>query len=503
MPHVLDAQGQHLNKWKSIPVDYFHQDTDWDDYVALIQQPVAETLEYTDDSFRRLYEVSAGNPYFTNLICQHIFREAIERRDASVATDEVNNGIARAIAEADRNTFQHFWDDGILETGTAALEKSIRRRRVLISVADTLGMFDPAPRDRVLNHSLVRNISAADEELKEFVTRRVLIGDEAYRFKVPLFFRWLRGRGVHDIITTFGDVDAAARERDEQARLQIRPDEVVTLVKSWPPYRGQVLTEDRVRVWLEQFGGHREQRVMFALLRRLRFYSNGVVRTKARDIESVVMRNRVRRIETEKRKRNDVLVSYPDGPGKSGASVAALYADQTGVYVQNVVERGRINEQLLSNKSIQAVLFIDDFVGTGHSAEEQLTQLASDLAKVPQIESLRVVYAALVAFKNGWQRVQDLAAALPIAVEVHCSEILDDGDRCFSTSSRIFPDAGEREIARDLALRYGKVLEKQCPLGYGDLGLAVVFERGCPNNSLPILWSESTSPKWTPLFKRL
>jgi len=503
MPLVLDAQGQHLNKWKSIPVDYFHQETDWDDYVELIQQPVSHTLEYTPDSFPRLYEVSAGNPYFTNLICQHVFRDAIERRDSSVTAGEVNRAIASSISEADRNTFQHFWEDGILDTGTAAQEKSIRRRRVLISVADTASASDAAPRDRILNHPLLRNVSGAEAELKEFVTRRVLTGDDPYRFKVPLFYRWLRGHGVHDLITTFGDLDVAARERDEQAKLQIRSAEIVGLTGSWPPYRGQVITEDRVRAWLEQFGGQREQRAMFTLLRGLRFYSNGLVRAKARDIEAVLTRNLIRRVETEKRKRDDIIVSYPDTVGKSGATAAALYADETGLYVQNVVERGRVNERLIANAGIQAVLFIDDFVGTGHSAEEQLKQLATDLGKVPNIESRRLVYAAFVAFKDGWQRVQDVAGGLPVQIEVHCSEILDDGDRCFSSSSRILVDAAQRDFVRELALRYGKLLEKRNPLGYGDLSLAVVFERGCPNNSLPILWSESSSPKWTPLFKRL
>jgi hypothetical protein len=36
----------------------------------------------------------------------------------------------------------------------------------------------------------------------------------------------------------------------------------------------------------------------------------------------------------------------------------------------------------------------------------------------------------------------------------------------------------------------------------GDGELAVVFERGCPNNSVPILWGEATTPKWMALSRR-
>jgi len=40
------------------------------------------------------------------------------------------------------------------------------------------------------------------------------------------------------------------------------------------------------------------------------------------------------------------------------------------------------------------------------------------------------------------------------------------------------------------------------PQGYGGTELAVVFERGCPNNSVPMLWGEATTPKWMALFRR-
>ena len=36
--------------------------------------------------------------------------------------------------------------------------------------------------------------------------------------------------------------------------------------------------------------------------------------------------------------------------------------------------------------------------------------------------------------------------------------------------------------------------------GWGDCGLLLAYGHGCPNNSLPILWYESTN--WESLFRR-
>ncbi len=54
--------------------------------------------------------------------------------------------------------------------------------------------------------------------------------------------------------------------------------------------------------------------------------------------------------------------------------------------------------------------------------------------------------------------------------------------------------------AMEIAKEKGAISEPRLPLGYGGTELAVVFERGCPNNSVPILWGEATTPKWMALF---
>ena len=504
--HVMDCQGDKLNKWNVVPVDYFTRESDWTDYRELVQRPVGDALEYTDGAMFALHDITAGNPYFTKLVCQRIFRVAVSKRDCHVTRTEITQAIETANRETDRNTFQHFWEDGIFERGPRAAEKSIRRRKILIAISDVLSSQTPASKTKIAEHPLVRNMAALDSDLKEFVTRKILISNvqaDTYDFKVPLFSKWLKGRGIEDVIATFSDLDAALRERQQEEEIKVNAEEIQAVINQWGMYKGQAITEDKVRAWLEQFGGFREQRTMFTLLSELRFYSHMFIRRKMAEIHDAVKRGTIHHIESGKFKRSDILVSYLDNPAKSGSHIARLYVEEASIYVGNVVEKGKLKETLRESENTQALLFLDDFVGTGKSAADYLKEIDAAIADTVRERNIKVVFAAVVAFIEGWKHLEKTVENLSIPIQLHVCEILDETAKCFGENSSIFLDLSQREFAKEIALTYGKLLEKNCPLGFGNLEMAVVFERGCPNNSLPILWSESTSPKWIPLFKRL
>jgi hypothetical protein len=502
MRNIMDSQGDQLNKWNVISVDYFSRETDWTNYRELVQRPVVGKLEYTEDALITLHEFTAGNPYFTKLICQHIFRTAIERRDCHITQPEVIAAVKTTVSEAKSNTFQHFWEDGIIETGDHGKEKSVRRRKTLIAVSDTLQKQTPAPKRLIAEHRLVRDIPSLESELREFGSRQILIGDindGVYNFKVRLFHEWLKTRGVQNVITEFADMDAALQARQQEEELKVKSGEIVALAKKWGPYRGQTISEDKIRAWLDQFATIKEQRAMFSLLAHLRFYSNDFVRHKMAEAHNIAQRGLARHLEHRKVKRSDILVSYLDNPSKSGARFARLYADEAEVYVDNIVEKGQLVEAL-QRDGIQALVFIDDFACTGNSVTEYLRELDDQLAEIVLERQIKVVFVAVVAFKQGWQHIEQFVNALEMPVIPHVCELIDDKAQCFSEKSDCFPDDDQREFAKRIATQYGRSLEKKWPLGYGDFGLVVVFERSCPNNSLPILWKETTT--WMPLFKR-
>jgi len=505
MTHIMDCQGIQLNKWGVIQVDYFTRDSDWPDYRELIQHPVTGTLEYSEDALIALHDITAGNPYFTKLVCQQVFREAVAKRDCYIARAEIARAIEAAVRESKLNTFQHFWEDGIFETGERATEKSIRRRKILIALIDVLSKQAPVPFSLVSSHPLVKDIPTLENDLKEFVTRKILVcnlQDDSYDIKVRLFHEWLKRCGIQDIIATFSDLDAVLKQRQQDEKLKILPEEIIKVIDGWGLYKGQQITETKVRIWLDQFEDVRDQRAMFSILQRLHFYGNLFVRKKLAEANDVVTRGLIRYLETRKFKRSDILVSYLDSPAKSGSQFARLYADEAEIYVDNVIAKEKLLDTIREKSDIKAIVFVDDFVGTGEQSASYLSELMIKLLPVVRQRNIKVVFIPIVAYIEGLRKIEALIQKQNLPVILHACVTLDESSKCFGDNSIYFEDSIQREYAMRLAERIGKKLEKDCPLGYGNLQLALTFEHSCPNDSLPILWSESSTPKWIPLFKR-
>ena len=207
--------------------------------------------------------------------------------------------------------------------------------------------------------------------------------------------------------------------------------------------------------------------------------------------------------EYRQQRRKDILVSYLDGPAKSGATLAKLYIEENRLLSENVVEQSRLGEVIQRKKQdIKAILFVDDFIGTGNQASENLKTMSSLIGDAVKDNQLRLVLIASVACAQGRDMINEVIDHLGLPMQLHCCEILDDDDYLFTDKSKAFTDPQQREAAKEMAIKYGKRLLRDNPLGFGERGLAIVFEHGIPNDSLPFLWEASNTPKWMPLFKR-
>jgi AAA+ ATPase superfamily predicted ATPase len=501
MRFVLSCQGDTLNKFQSIPVDYFDREKHWSDFVDLVTRRVSDWLEVSDSALQRLYEYCAGNPFFTTLVCRSLFSLMVEETDCHATEVEVDDAVERELGALASNSFQHFWEDGIFETGDRAEEVSMRRRKVLLALADILRQTHVAHQKDIFGVAQRYDLDevAVRTDLQEFTARNVLVCDrDTYVCKVKLFESWLTQVGPREIITTFTDLDAILERRKQEELAQIRPDEIQTLVRAWRIYKGSKIGTDDVRGWLAQFGSAVDQRLMLSLLRNLRFYSEDLIRAKLRDAHGIVSRGLVQRLEHRQRKRDDIVVSYLDRVSKSGCRTAQLYLDENEIYVDNMLEKGSLTEEIKKFPSCKALVFVDDFVGTGNSASEYLTEISEQIKEIARTRT--VFFLAIAGFADGKKRIQETAKKLGIDLAVHLCDILDHRDRCFEESSTIYPNNEERIRARAIAYEFGSKLEKNAPLGYGSSQAAVVFAYNCPNNTLPILWSGNAT--WVPLFRR-
>lgn len=83
LPFVLSIHGSALNLLAQHRVDYFRRADQMADYSDLIRRPAAHYLDVHDDAVAALYELCAGHPYFTKMLC----------RTVAITPEEVTNAV--------------------------------------------------------------------------------------------------------------------------------------------------------------------------------------------------------------------------------------------------------------------------------------------------------------------------------------------------------------------------------------------------------------------------
>lgn len=505
MEMIVSAQGENLNKFQKFPVNYFDRRDQWDDFCELVRGPVQEWLEVTDEAVVEIYHLTAGNPFFTNLVCSEMAELMIGRRDCHVTSREVDEALEMTLTKAGVASFMHFWEDGIFESGSDEERVSLTRRQILLAFARSLIETGTATEESIIAHARVFGVDLTNARaaLEEFTRRDVLRSEnESFRCVVPLFERWLTGRGYSEIITNAADREGYEALRVAEEAALVKSDEIVKLTQPWPPFRGRPVGAETVRAWLTQFGKVHNQRLMFKLLENLRFFDSLQIRTWLRQAQVMIDRTiddvQRERYGMGKERRSDILLVRVGTPDKSGALYTKIYANENAIRSENIVDAGQLQKALDRNGSPKALVVVDDFVGSGNTLASAVVELDS-VASASGLPGVPIVVVALVAMESGLDHVRKALEGRDRRIEVRCSELLTPEDQPFSKSSRIFgPD--ERSEARALAAEKGALLVRKDPLGWSDSQALVVFEHSIPNNSLPILWADAAS--WMPLFPR-
>ncbi len=503
MDHVITGQGKHLNKFTQHRVDYFDKSNQYSDFQELVRRPVEQWFEVADSAISRLYDATSGNPYFTKFICARLFRLMVERRDSHITEQEANEAIRKALDEIAGNSFQHFWDDRISGVTERIEDISLQRRRTLVATASAIRERGIADIDSIGEYGREFHLSNEDTNiwLQEFTRRRILTeSPTGYDFYVQFFGNWMCERGVSEISVQVIDQEAERQRFNRDQNAYVTASELTELVGQWSTFRGRHITEDTVRAWLQQFGANSNQRLMFKILKSLRFYSDGLVREKLHEAHGIVRRGVTQHIVENRRKRDEVLVSYIDEFGKSGPRFATLYAEENHIYVDNIVERSKISDAIDKNRSIQAIVFVDDILGTGNSAASYFKALNDECGEILRKNDMNCYFVTITGFQDAKINLEKIVRRLNLPVEIHLCDPMADSSRVFDPNSEFFESEDDRETAKRLALQYGKTLVKDSPLGYGDSEAAIVFAYSCPNNTLPILWERSNT--WIPLFPR-
>lgn len=503
---IIQQSTDRLNKFFAYPVDYFNRQKYWSDFNDLVKKPVDGILEYTEDAVSNLFEYTEGNPFYTKLICMNLYKYLCETRNTFISEDETKRAITETINNMGVNNLNHFWLDGINEDDDSRINKIQKQRKIFLLAYANIKRkkHGNVNKNDLKNDEMIKNEVGIDNMIESFDNRSILIENNgSYRCKPKIFEEWLIEKGNSIITTKHFDEKAINELNDKEAEYYVKSSEILDITDKWPNYRGRNISPEDVRAWLEQFSNNYESRLMFTLLENLKFYGTNEVRSKFQDLHERIKKGRELFRKHGEQKEREILVSAYGDIGKSGPSYARDYGQANQIYHKNITSIDRIHKKIEDDDRIKLVIFVDDIIATGKTAKEAILNINSEYGQLLKERNIKVGIVTICAVQESVDKLNDLEKNVDFEYEFLSADVLNERDKCFSEESEFFSNNNEKQKAKEIALQYGRKLEKKQPLGYGDSELLVTFPDNCPNNTLPIFYKElKTNPKWRPLFKR-
>lgn len=515
MPFVMDRQGQKLNKLSRVPLSYFSRSTEWEDFKELISRPTAGILDWHDEAMSEIFNVTNGNPFFAKKLCASVFEVAVSERDADITAQEVKAAILKEVSSFDTNAFSHLWQDGIHKPVLDREPDVQRRCRALVLISRVLRKGTNISSDTVVAER--DGVAVSQNEIKsvlnDFVGRGVLKeASGQYQFVLPIFGQWLKEVGGSRLIADALGEELALRAQAADDAAYVQSNEIVDLAARWPTYRGQRISTEQIREWLDQVDSFQDQRLLFTLLENTKFFDEAEVSERLQaffrkirsDLPEFVIRRRSDR-------RKDVWVTYADGEGKSGQSYGVRFVEENKISARGILPpaafTSEARKRLEGDERPATLVFIDDLVGTGKSLSKNLIRFFEANQDIIMELNIPVHIMILIATPEGEERIRDNIRKFEwLNFDITYGEMVSDRFEAFASGSGYWRNSDDRDRAKSLCEDLGVGIYPGNPLGFGDRGLTVVFPANCPNNSLPILHSPSVSgasKAWKPLFPRI
>jgi len=513
MPFIMDRQGQKLNNFSRINLSYFSRTKEWSDFQLMIRKPTEGLIKWHEDAISEIFNVSNGNPYFAKIVCAGVFKNAIEERDTDVTATEVKAAMEREISALGTNSFAHLWQDGIPKPVAEREPDILRRSRVLVAAARCSRQCIPLTVSELACHKTSASLTETEilAVLRDFGQRDVLREMEGkYSFVLPIFGEWLKDVGAQHLIADSLSEELANAVLVEENAVSVKSEEVVALAHSWPTYRGRQIGCDEIRAWYQQVESPKDQRLLFRLLQRTKFFRDVQIREKLREAFSMLRVSiPTPIIRVRNQRRNDIIVTHIDNLGKSGTGYASLFAEENRLAPGSVISPASINEKLqtasIDSDRISAVVIIDDIAGTGRSLSEGMSKFIECNQSV--LRSVKIFVMTLVATEDAQKLIlRNFAKYEDLDIEFRSCEILAKEHYAFPEDKSGFANFDDWDRAKALCQNLGTSIDKSRPFGFGGMGLLVVFPTNVPNNTLPIIRSHSrggSSTNWTPLFERI
>lgn len=152
---------------------------------ALITQPVKDYYKLEPSTVDRIFSVTSGHPYFTQMLCHSLFNRWLQLRRPLLRSDDVN-ALLEEVVERGLAVLKQVWDDSTPgeKAVLAGLSTAMGKRSHPIGLTEV---------DRVwglLDVVLPDNEKA--KAVRGLVARDVIIGEDKYHFAVELQRLWIQ-----------------------------------------------------------------------------------------------------------------------------------------------------------------------------------------------------------------------------------------------------------------------------------------------------------------------
>jgi ribosomal protein S4 len=498
---LLDYQEINYNSFIDQRVDTFDQNKDFEAYTNIIKKPVEPHITYSDEAVNEIFLTTNGNPYFTNFICDKLFKSCFERQDSEVDIVEVRKAISLIVDSEQKSHFAHFWGDGLNQDSDAKREKTTDiRRRILVSYSNYFHnkKEHPTKSDIVKSFNYPQSYTISQDEIESiissFFTRSIFFyekNNKKIRIKPELFERWLCGKGRTLIIEGITDLEAQERENENEEIARIKEDEINRLTQTLK-FKSTSISRDKFTNYFKQFGSNVEQRKIFNIIDNLFFVSHD-------DITDF--------IKKEKRNifGNDPIVVKDKSsiPVREGVEVycSSKVKNESEILFETfkILTNLRKNRTLKSlkekkvwytNDNTKTIVIFEPYISDIATLELELKEFfefnQEDLIDKKTI----IVLFSFVCTKKAKIKLVQLLKQYSNTKFISLNEVEEVKIKPFIESNIILENISESQQVLSACRNIYQNTSKDESL--------VVFENLCPASSLKILWKKSD--QFNPLF---
>lgn len=248
------------------------------------------------------------------------------------------------------------------------------------------------------------------------------------------------------------------------------------------PFEGAIKNDD-FQQWFEQFE-EEDRQIILKLLPYYKYYSS----EKVFEMLSLLYEKLVNEHDIKEETTIFVPVGYTS---KSGSAITYFFKRENKLDEKSFIAMNDLRKQ--DFHTAKAIVFLDDFIGSGEYIESIKSEFISKLSLQVQ-KRVKFICACMVGYEQGITKIENSNIMKVCVVERISSSLqpLHENSIIYKTD--------ERKRAMEVLSKYNEPLKEKYPFGYGSIQGLVSFFFATPNNTFPIFWSSNNN--WHPLFPR-